>query len=214
MLPSNVSEWEATRPPPKKGGRRYGGLFVMVGLLIVLVAVVAIAVTRLPTGSLSRPTAVTAPNQGSSRQAPAAAGVPTDAASQQAIQQVIQRLDEAQAQAIATNDPNVMAATATSEFYQEELANNQDLIDNGVTEVKLVKIEWGDITVNGDTATATAWETWTTTFEDGTTAQSRDRNVYTLVQQNGAWKVQSDDHPDQASPGGAQNQPQPAAPGR
>ncbi len=144
------------------------------------------------------------PNESSQRApAPAAANAaPADAATQQAIQQVIQQLDDAQAQAIATHNPNVMAATATPEFYQEQLTTNQDLVDNGVTEVKLIKIEWGDIVISGNTATATAWETWSTTFEDGTTEQSRDRNVYTLVQQNGAWKVQADVHPDQQPAGG------------
>ncbi|TME30263.1 MAG: hypothetical protein E6I75_20865 [Chloroflexi bacterium] len=77
-----------------------------------------------------------------------------------------------------------------------------------MTEVKLIKIEWGDIVVNGNTARATAWETWSTTFEDGTTEQSRDRHVYALVQQNGAWMVQADVHPDQQ-----QNPGNPAAPG-
>jgi ketosteroid isomerase-like protein len=213
ILPSNVSDFEATKPPSeKKGGRRSGGLLLMLGLVVVLIAAIAIAVTRLPTGTQSRPSATSAPSQ-SSTQAPAAAASAADAATQQAIQQVIQQLDAAQALAIATNDPNVMAATATPEFYQEQVATNQDLVDNGVTEVKLIKIEWGDVVVNGSTATATAWETWSTTFEDGTTMQSRDRNVYTLVQQNGAWKVQADEHPDQPQ-GGASPGQQPAAPGQ
>jgi len=60
--------------------------------------------------------------------------------------------------------------------------------------------------VNGDTATATAFETWATTYSDGTTEQSRDRNVYTLVQQNGSWVISADDHPDDdvagSGPGG------------
>jgi ketosteroid isomerase-like protein len=180
----------------------------MLGLLVVLIAVIALAVSRLPTGSLSRPAATAVPNR-ASQQTPVAAGTPADAATQRAIQQVIQQLDQAQAEAIATNNPNVMAATATPEFYQEQVATNQDLVDNGVTEVKLITIEWGDIVVNGNTATATAWETWSTTFEDGTTMQARDRNVYTLVQQNGTWLVQSDAHPDQPA---APSQ-QPAAPG-
>jgi len=209
MLPSNASEWEAKKPPPKKGGRGIGGLGLMLGLLVVLGAVAFVAVSRLPTTNVPRPGAATAPTQGAARpgtSAPAAAGAPADAATQQTIQQVIQQLDDAQAQAIATNNPNVMAATATQEFYQEQVTTNQDLVDNGVTEVKLLKIEWGDIVVDGNTATATAWETWSTTFEDGTTEQSRDRNVYTLVQQDGSWKVQADVHPDQ--------QQQPAGGGR
>jgi hypothetical protein len=49
----------------------------------------------------------------------------------------------------------------------------------------------------------TVYETWSTTFQDGTTQQARDRNIYTLVQDNGTWKVQTDDHPDQpAAPTG------------
>ena len=72
----------------------------------------------------------------------------------------------------------------------------QDLIDGGVKAIKLDKIEWGPITVNGTTATATSFETWSTTLADGTTEVQRDRNEYTLVQQDGTWKVQSNTHPD------------------
>ena len=120
-----------------------------------------------------------------------------DKATQAAIQDVIHRLDEAQAQAIATNDPNVMAPTATADFYQQQIAINQELVNSGVTEVKLLNLEWGQISVAGNSATATVYETWSTTYDDGTTEQARDRNVYTLVRDNGAWKVQADDHPDQ-----------------
>ena len=166
----------------------------MFGLLALLIVVIAVAVTRLPTGTLSRPGATTA-------SAPSAASTasPVDAATQQAIQQVVERLDNAQAQAIATNDQTVMASTAMPGFYAEEVQNNQDLVAGGVTEVKLLKLEWGDVTSDGTTATATVYETWSTTFKDGTTEQARDRNVYTLVQANGTWKVQSDDHPDAPS---------------
>ncbi len=175
----------------------------MLGLLIVLIGIIAVAVTRLPTGSLSRPTAT---GSGSSAAAtrvagPAAAvtGSPADAATQQAIQQVIEGLDNAQAQAIATNDQTTMAATATPDFYAAEVQNNQQLVAGGVTEVMLLKLEWGDITTDGATATATVYETWSTTFSDGTTQQARDRNIYTLVQDNGTWKVQADVHPDTAT---------------
>jgi hypothetical protein len=200
LLPSNASEWETTQQPGKTGGpRRFGGLVVMVGLLVVLIAVIAVAVTRLPTGTLSRPAASSAAAPrivATVVPAPAAAGVPVDSATQQAIQQVIQKLDEAQAQAIATNDPNVMAATAMPDFYAQEVQGNQDLVAGGVTEIKLLKLEWGDITTDGTTVTATVYETWSTTFSDGSTEQARDRNVYTLVQDNGTWKVQNDVHPD------------------
>lgn len=204
MLPSNAADFEVIEQQQrKKPARRIGGLVVMLGLLVILIGVVAVAVTRLPVGSLARPGPAAAPAQAPPRAAapPAAAaapaGAPADAPTQAAIQDVIQKLDNAQAQAIASNDPKVMADTATPEFYQEQLTTNQDLVANGVTEIKLVNMEWGPITVNGNTANATVFETWSTTFDDGTTEQARDRNVYTLVMDNGTWKVQADDHPDQ-----------------
>ncbi len=196
MLPSNTSDFELKGPQAKKSGGPGAGLFFTIGLLVLLIAVIAYAVTRLPTGTLSRPAPAAAPTA-----LAVVNGVTADATTQQAIQDVIHKLDEAQAQAIATNDPNVMVATATADFYQQQVAINQDLVNNGVTEVKLLNLEWGQISVAGDTATATVYETWSTTFDDGTTEQARDRNVYTLVQENGAWKVQADDHPDQQAAG-------------
>jgi hypothetical protein len=167
----------------------------------------AAAPTLVP--SVPRIGAVAAPNGGSPSPSAVAAATPgTTVATdplQAAIQQVIQRGDEEQAQAVATKNPSVMADTSTADFSQQQVLTNQDLVSNGVTAIKLVNIEWGPITVNGASATATAWETWTTTYSDGTTEQSRDRNVYTLVQDNGAWKVSADVHPDEAqatAPGG------------
>jgi ketosteroid isomerase-like protein len=196
MLPSNAPDWEATNPPPNKGGPRVsGGLIVMLALLVVLIGVIAFAVTRLPTGPVARPVAPSTPGQSSAAAAP---GVTADAATQQAIQDVIRKVDDAQVQAIATNDPQLLVATATPEFNAEQAAGNQDLLDNGVTEVKLLNMEWGQITVSGNSASATVYETWTMTLDDGTTVQSRDRNIYTLVKDNsGNWVVQADVHPDQ-----------------
>ncbi len=203
-LPSNVPDFE-TAKPPGKARPPIGGIVVTVILAVALIAIIGVAITRLSSGSLGRPTAAAAPTRAaaaaqtaSPAQATAAAGSPADAATAQAIQQVIQQVDQAQVQAIANNDPSGMSATATSEFYQEQVATNQDLVDNGVTDIQLLNVEWGPITVNGDTASAMNYETWTTTFSDGTTEQSRDRNVYTLVRDNGTWKVQSDEHPDQS----------------
>jgi hypothetical protein len=106
-----------------------------------------------------------------------------------------------------------MQDTSTSDFYQSQVSVNQDLRDNGVTDIKLANIDWGQISVNGTSANATAFETWTTTYSDGTTEQSRDRNEYTLVQQNGAWVISADDHPDDNVGQGAPGASQPGAPG-
>jgi ketosteroid isomerase-like protein len=201
MLPSNIPEFDTAKPPVRQPRERgpIGGIIITVILAIALIAIIAVAVTRLSSGGLSRPTAATSPAQATTApaQATAAAGAPADAATQQAIQQVIQQVNSAQVDAVHSNDPSGMQGTATQQFYQEQVSNNQDLVDNGVTDIKLVNIEWGPITVSGDTASATDFETWSTTFQDGTTEQSRDRNVYTLVRDNGTWKVSADDHPDQ-----------------
>lgn len=116
---------------------------------------------------------------------------------QAAIQDVILRGNHEQEQAIASKDESVMRDTATDSHYQEMARMNQDMLAHGITSITLANLDWGDITLNDDgTATATTWETWLTEFADGGTDQSRDRNVYSLVQQDGAWKIKADDHPD------------------
>ncbi|MFN8483898.1 MAG: G1 family glutamic endopeptidase [Anaerolineae bacterium] len=127
-----------------------------------------------------------------------------------AIQAVIQRANDEQQQAFAANDPTLMKDTAAGDYYNQMVQTNQGLARNGVKGIKLVKIEWGNVTLTGDTtATATTYETWQTTYADGTTDVNRDPNLYTLVLDGGAWKIQNDEHPDAASsaPGQA-----PAAP--
>ena len=124
-----------------------------------------------------------------------------------AIQQVVLKGNAEQEQAITSHDSSVMKDTSTDTYYQDLAQTNQDMLDSGVTAIRLVKIEWGPTSVNGSSATATTFETWWTQYSDGGTDQARDRNAYSLVQQNGAWKVQSDDHPDNGFttvPGGSQ----------
>jgi Peptidase A4 family len=114
-----------------------------------------------------------------------------------AIQDVIQRGNAAQIQALATRDPTFMAETAHSGYYQQLVRTNQNLSAQGVTVIELVDLEWGPITVTSNTATATTFETWRTSYADGPTEFSRDRNVYSLVQDaDGAWKVAANEHPD------------------
>ena len=212
-LPSNVNQFES-KPPSNRQRAPIGGIVVTAILALALIAVIFVAVTRLTSGGLSRP--ATTPTAVASSPAQAtvqAAGTPADPATQQAIQQVITQVNQAQVQAVQSGDPSVMSATATSQFYQDQVANNQDLVDNGVTDIKLINIEWGPIVVYGNMAVATDFETWSTTFQDGTTEQSRDRNVYTLINDNGTWKVQADDHPDQQSGGNQTPGQQPGPPG-
>jgi hypothetical protein len=74
---------------------------------------------------------------------------------------------------------------------------NSDMANSGVASIKLLNLRWGPITQQDSSqAQATSFETWQTVFTDSTTDQSTDRNVYVLVLQSGAWKIQSDAHPD------------------
>ncbi len=120
----------------------------------------------------------------------------TDPADEAAIKLVIERANNLQAEAFAKNDPTLMRDTAMEEYYQELVRINQGMAEEGVSAIKLLKLEWGDISVSGSTAQATTFETWRTDYKDGTGDQERDRNVYTLVREGGGWKIQSDAHPD------------------
>lgn len=111
-LPSNVPHFD-TSGPSRKQRAPIGGIVVTVILALALIAIIAVAVTRLTNGGLSRPAPVAAPSAATA----APAGTPADAATQQAIQQVIQQVNQAQVQAIETNNPQVMQDTATPDFY-------------------------------------------------------------------------------------------------
>ncbi|MBV8085458.1 MAG: hypothetical protein JO247_11650 [Chloroflexi bacterium] len=131
-----------------------------------------------------------------------------------AVEQVILKGNQEQEQAISSKDTSVMKDTSTDSYYQDLADNNQGMLDDGVTSIKLLQIEWGQVTINGNSATASTFETWSSDYSDGTTEQSRDQNVYTLVQQNGQWKIESDDHPgDNLIPGSGSGGSQPSASG-
>jgi hypothetical protein len=106
------------------------------------------------------------------------------------------KANQEQQDAFAKGDPTLMQDTATSSYYAQIAQTNTDMKNGGVSAIKLVKLEWGPIVLQGPTsAQATTFETWRTTYADGSTDQGREQNVYTLVQEQGAWKVQTDDHP-------------------
>jgi hypothetical protein len=121
-----------------------------------------------------------------------------------AIQQVIQHANDEQVQAIAARDPSIMRDTSTSDHYQQLVRTNQDLLDSGVVKIELTKLDWGTATVSGSNATATTFETWRTSFVDGSTQLERDQNDYSLVKEAGTWKIASDRHP-----GGSPDVPNP-----
>ena len=121
--------------------------------------------------------------------------VVTSDATIEAVKAAIERANQAQQKAFATGDASLMRENATAAYYDELTKINSDLARGGVTGFTLVRIEWGDVTISGTSATATAYETWRTTYSDGSQDQRTDRNDYTLVLANGAWKIQSDVQP-------------------
>jgi len=185
-------------------GRRV--LLPVAGLLVVAyVATLYASSPRLSAvlqPSQGRAAVATPAGRGAALTGLPAAGTPAAAPGsvEAAVQRVIERADQEQAQALAAADPSTLRETSTDAYYQEVVRTNQSLKDDGVTAIRLVGIEWGPVTVSGDLATATAYETWTTEYADGATERSRDRNVYALVRQDGVWRIQSDDHPDDAAP--------------
>src|SRR2546422_2491832 len=120
----------------------------------------------------------------------------TGTATVAAIKDVIQRANQAQARALAKSDDTVMRDTATESYYQELVQTNRDLASGGVTSIALTNIAWGDVIVSGTTAQATAFETWRSTYNDGSNDERTDRNEYTLTQLSGAWRISADVQPD------------------
>ncbi len=111
-----------------------------------------------------------------------------------AIQQVIQRSNDEQVQAVQTSNLSLMADMVTADRFQELTKTIQDMLDSHVYAIVLVKLEWGPITVaaDGSGATATTYEAWRINSQAGTIDYDPVRNDYTLVRDNATWKVKSD----------------------
>jgi hypothetical protein len=114
-----------------------------------------------------------------------------------AVQDVIQRGNAAQVQAVSTRDPARLADTSIGAYSQQLIRTNQSLIDSGAQVIELVDLEWGPISVSGSNASATTIETWRTSFSEGPTDFTRARNVYTLIRDSaGDWRIAANEHPD------------------
>ncbi|MCL4560134.1 MAG: G1 family endopeptidase [Chloroflexi bacterium] len=215
---------------------------VILALVVILPLAACNAVTPSPAASSSSSTPGIAVSGGSTptgAPAPAATASPTTAptsaptaaatgtsnapsAVADAIKSVILKGNQEEVQAIAQQNPNLMSDTSTTSYYNQTVTEVNDLLTAGVTSIKLDKLVWGSITLQSPTtAQATDLETWTTNFTGGGTLQETDQNVYTLVLQNGAWKVQTDAHPNahtlkpsspSTSPAPASSSPAPTSP--
>ena len=152
----------------------------------------ATAQSSTPTPSSTAPPATTSAT-------PSAATPSADVIA--AIKQVIQKANQEEEQALASNDPTAMHDTATADYYNQLIQDVQSLSSNGISAIHLSKVDWGPITLqDSSTVIATTSETWDTTLGGQGTLQQTDTNVYTLVLQNGTWKIQSDQHPDSNPP--------------
>jgi hypothetical protein len=119
----------------------------------------------------------------------------TSEATTAAVQDAIERANEAQVKAFLTGDSSFLRDTSTADHAAELEQINVELARGGVVDFSLVRIEWGNVTVSGLTAAATAYETWRTTYSDGSQDQRTDRNDYTLVLDGGAWKIKTNVQP-------------------
>ena len=190
--PSTTAPQTPASPPPAK---KAGGWSPMRLLAIGLLAFAFAAFTgRVDlTSVVSATRGLVAPTPAARTTSSTRA---TDPAAVAAIKDVIQRANQAQAQAFARSDDTLMRDTATDSYYQELVQTNRDLANGGVSSIALANITWGDISVSGKTAQATTFETWRSSYTDGSTDQRTDRNEYTLVQRSGAWKISADAQPD------------------
>jgi hypothetical protein len=190
--PTATTPMSPLAPPPPPVRRSNGipaGRLVALGLLAFALAAFS---GRIDLGSLA-----SAARSYVDRAAPAVQTntSSSDTAAVAAVKDVVQRANEAQAQAYARNDPTLMRATATASYYQELVQTNQGLQQSGAQSIALVNLVWVGVTVNGASADAITNETWRTTYSDGSVADSTDRNEYTLVLQSGAWKISADAQP-------------------
>jgi len=171
----------APAPPKRRGG---GMALLLIGVLVG--GALGIGGARAITPRLF-------PNPAGG--ATSASSSATDPAAQAAIKDVLQKANQAQADAFAKNEATLMRATSTDDHYAEMVQINQALASGGVTKIELLTMTVGDVTVNGATATATTTETWRSTYSDGSVDQSTDQNDYVLVLLSGTWKIESNTQP-------------------
>ena len=112
------------------------------------------------------------------------------------IRNLIVRANMQQVEALATGDPTIMRNTATDRYYREMVRTDTMLRQEGIDEIDLVDLEWGPIVIDGPTAEVTTYETWATRIGDQWLVQRPERNIYTLIRENGVWRIDGNEHPD------------------
>ncbi len=148
------------------------GMFSVTACLVLMVPIAARAIQ--PAASAARAVSVRLPAPAPS--IASQSNAPSDVVA--AVQGVILKANQEQQQAVAAQDPTAMRDTATSAYYSQASQNLSDLLNSGVTAIKLTNLTWGPITQqNSTTVQATTSETWSTTMSDGSTLQQTDTNI-------------------------------------
>ncbi len=98
-------------------------------------------------------------------------------AAELAIQDTIQRGNQAQVQAVLSHDASVVSDAAVGPYAQQLMRTNQGLIDAGVIAIELVTLEWGPISIGGSSAPATPFETWRPSSAQRPTEFARGPNI-------------------------------------
>jgi hypothetical protein len=119
-----------------------------------------------------------------------------------AVQAVIQQASAEQEHAFALSDPTLMQDTATAAYYAELVRTDAALRSAGVTAIQLLNLTFDQATVQGNAAQVSTTETWQLTLADGSTSVDTSINIYTLVNNGGAWLISSDTQPSTNIPPG------------
>jgi len=152
-------------------------------------------------------------NSGSSTDNSSASGgqsaPPASGSDADTIKNVIKQSNDEQITAWRNLDTDVLKGTRTGQVLQDNIQAVQDLKNSNMYAVPLNKsLQFGEINVNGDTATAKTVEVWTVTFysKDGnkvvnSTGPDTLYETYHLVKQDGKWLVSTLDIVQNPAPG-------------
>jgi hypothetical protein len=166
-------------------------LLPSIGAAALLLLVLIVVGGFLLLSPSNNPTGAGAP-AGNGQNVPAGSG-----SDQDTIKAVIKQSNDEQIAAWRNLDTSALANTRTGQVLQENIQAVQDLKSSGMYAIPVNKsLQYGDITVDGNVATAKTVEVWTVTF------YSKDNNkvvnsngpdtlyeTYHLVKQNGKWLV-------------------------
>ena len=124
---------------------------------------------------------------------------PQGATEEETIKNVIKQSNDEQITAWRNLDPEVLKGTRTGQVLDENIQAVQELQSKNMYAIPVNKsLDFGDIKVEGDNATAKTVEVWTVTFYSKSddkvilaTGPDTLEETYYLVKQDGKWLVKS-----------------------